>query len=101
MDWLVYAIIGWCGTGWPFRFPFGGGTGGGGTDPDNPWPPNCAICGGVIGAIAALVIYYVVGPQFASNGFFAMAAISFAAGSVGNSLVGGIVGMARRGSSSI
>jgi len=94
MDWLVYALIGWCGTGWPRRFP--GGTGGG-FDPDNPWPPNCPMCGGVIGAIAALVVNYLVGPQFASNGFFAMALISFAAGSVGNSLVGGIVGMARRG----
>jgi hypothetical protein len=95
MEWLVYAIIGWCGTGWPRHF--GGGTGGGGVDPDNPWPPNCPMCGGVIGAISAVVLNYVIGAHFADAGFFATALISFAAGSVGNSLVGGIVGMARRG----
>jgi len=97
MDWLVIAIIGWCGTGWPRRFPGGGGTGGG-FDPDNPWPPNCPMCGGVIGAVAALVVNYAVGAHFANAGFIGMAIISFAAGSVGNSLIGGLVGMARGGS---
>jgi hypothetical protein len=99
IDWLVPAIIGWCGTGWPFPFPRGGGTGGGGGgfDPDNPWPPNCPMCGGVIGAISAIVINSLVGEHFASAGFLGMVLISFAAGSVGNSLVGGIVGLFRRG----
>jgi hypothetical protein len=55
------------------------------------------MCGGVIGAISAVVINYLVGAQFANAGFFGMAVISFAAGSVGNSLVGGIVGLVRRG----
>jgi hypothetical protein len=94
IDWLVPAIIGWCGTGWPFRFPRGGG---GGFDPDNPWPPNCPMCGGVIGAISAIVINSLVGEHFASAGFLGTVVISFAAGSVGNSLVGGIVGLFRRG----
>jgi hypothetical protein len=96
MEWLVYAILGYCGTRWPRRFP-GGGGGGGGFDPDNPWPPNCPICGGIIGAISAVLVLYLVGPQFANAGFFALAVISFAAGVVGDSLVGGLVGMARRG----
>jgi hypothetical protein len=95
IDLLVPAIIGWCGTGWPRHFP-GGGPTGGGFDPDNPWPPNCPMCGGVIGAISAVVIYSLVGAQFANAGFIGMAIISFAAGSVGNSLVGGIVGLFRK-----
>ena len=97
MEWLVYAIIGYCGTRWPRRFPGGGGTGGG-FDPDDPWPPNCPMCGGIIGAISAVVVIYLAGAQFANAGFFAMAVISFAAGVVGDSLIGGVVGMARRGS---
>jgi hypothetical protein len=97
MDWLVYAIIGICGTGWPRRFP-GGGGGGGGFDPDNPWPPNCPMCGALIGAISAVVVIYLVGPQFANAGFIGTAIISFAAGSAGNTLVGGLVGLMRRGS---
>ena len=96
MDWLVYALIGICGTGWPRRFP-GGGGGGGGFDPDNPWPPNCPMCGAVIGAISAVVVIYLAGAQFANAGFFGLALISFAAGSAGNTLVGGIVRLFRRG----
>lgn len=96
MDWLVIALIGWCGTGWPRRFP-GGGTGGGGF-PDDPWPPDCWVCAGVIGALSALVINWVVGAHFANAGFVGMAVISFAAGSVGNSLIGGLVGLMRKGS---
>lgn len=53
------------------------------------------MCGGVIGAISAILVINLVGEQFAGAGFFAMAAISFAAGSVGNSLIGGIVGRLR------
>ena len=106
IDWLVPAIIGWCGTGWPRHFyppgpsrffPPGPTTPSGGFDPDNPWPPNCPFCGGVIGAISAIVINSMIGDHFASAGFLGMVVISFAAGSVGNSLVGGIVGLFRRG----
>jgi hypothetical protein len=93
MDWLISGIIGWCGTGWPRRFPGGGG--GGRPDPEDPWPPNCPMCGGFVGALSAVVIYALVGGQLASAGFLGMAVTSFAAGSVGNSLVGGIVGRLR------
>ena len=92
MDWLISGIIGWCGTGWPRRFHGGGGGGGG--DPD-PWPPNCPMCGGIIGARSAIVINQIVAGHIAGGGFFATAVISFAAGYVGNSLIGGIVGLMR------
>ena len=93
MQWLLLAIIGWCGTGWPRRFPGGGG--GGGFDPDNPWPPNCWVCGGIIGAVSAVVIYPLVASQLVDAGFLGLAVTAFTAGYAGNGLVGGIVGMVR------
>jgi hypothetical protein len=53
------------------------------------------MCGGIIGAISAIVINQIVAGQLAGAGFFATALVSFAAGSVGNSLIGGIVGRIR------
>jgi hypothetical protein len=53
------------------------------------------MCGGIIGAISAIVINQLVGGQLTSAGFLGMAVVSFAAGSVGNSLIGGIVGLVR------
>lgn len=93
MQWLLLAIIGWCGTGWPWRF--GGRGGGTSPDPDNPWPPNCWVCGGLIGSLSAIVIYPMVSTLVADAGFTGMVVTAFAAGSFGNSLVGGIVGMVR------
>ena len=62
MEYFLVAIAGWCGTGWPIRFP-GVPIGGGG--PDDPWPDNCPPCGGVIsGVLGAEVIYYFVGRAF-------------------------------------
>ncbi len=94
MQWLLLAVVGWCGTGWPwhFRGTVGGGSG---TDPDNPWPPNCWVCGGIIGSISAIVIYPLVSAQVADAGFAGLVVTAFAAGSFGNSLIGGIVGMVR------
>ena len=96
ITWLIPAIIGWCGTYWPRRFPPVGG-GGGGFDPDNPWPPNCPVCGGIVGALSAILVNIVVGPQIAEAGFVGLAVTSLAAGSFGNNLVGGIVGLIRKG----
>ena len=95
MDWIIPALIGWCGTYWPRRLPFPVGGGGGGFDPDNPWPPNCIVCGGIIGSLGAVIINILVGPIIAEAGFFASALTSFAAGSAINGLVGGLVGMIR------
>lgn len=93
MQWLLLAIIGWCGTGWPWHF-WGGG-GGGGTDPDNPWPIHCPACGGIIGSLSAVVIYPLVSNLVADAGFTGLVVTAFAAGSFGNGLVGGIVRMVR------
>ncbi len=91
--WILAAIFGWCGTGWPRHFF--GGSGGGGFDPEFPWPPNCPVCGGIIGAISAIVINVLIGPSIVGDGFFAQAATFFAAGYAGNSLVGSVAGLAR------
>ena len=93
MQWLLLAIIGWCGTGWPWHFRGGGGSG---NDPDNPWPPNCWVCGGIIGSLSAIVIYPMVSSLVTDAGFTGMVVTAFAAGSFGNSLVGGVVGMIRK-----
>lgn len=93
MQWLLLAIVGWCGTGWPIHFV--GGSGGGGTDPDFPWPTNCPQCGALIGALSAVVIYPLVSSVVADAGVAGMFLTAFAAGSFGKSLVGGVVGMFR------
>jgi len=92
MEWILPAIIGWCGTRWPIHF---GGGGGGGFDPDNPWPPNCPVCGPIIGAISAVILVAVIGSQYKEAGFLGTVAISFFGGNFGSNLVGSIVGMAR------
>jgi len=93
MQWLLLVIIGWCGTGWPWRF-WGGG-GGGGTDPDYPWPNHCLVCGGIIGSLSAVIIYPLVANLLVDAGFAGLVVTAFAAGSFGNGLVGGVVGMVR------
>ena len=93
MDWLIPAIIGWCGTYWRPKLPGGGG--GGGFDPDNPWPPNCWVCGGIIGAISAVVLDPIVASGLGDAGFLGRAVMAFAAGAVGNNIIGGAVGLLR------
>jgi hypothetical protein len=98
MDWIIPAIVGWCGTGWPWRFPFPSG-GGGGFDPDNPWPPNCPMCGLVTklaGAILAVVIVNVLAGNEVINGLAAVTVVSLAAGKVGGDIVNSLGGMAFR-----
>lgn len=92
MEWIIPAIIGWCGTYVPRRFPGGGG---GLPNPED-WPPvNCPVCGRVVGSIGAVIINVLVGPSLAEAGFFASALVSFAAGSATANLVAGISGMIR------
>ena len=96
MDWLIPALIGWCGTYWPWRFrvPPGSG-GGGGFDPDNPWPPNCWVCGGIIGAISAVVVFPLTQAALGDAGILGTTIVSLAAGKVGSDIVGNIVGLIR------
>lgn len=81
------AILGWCGTGWPIRFP-GGGVGGG-LEPGD-WPPNCWVCGPIAGALSAVIIVYAMGNHVTDAGIFATMAVSFFAGSFGAKLIGGL-----------
>jgi hypothetical protein len=92
MEYALAAIIGWCGTGWPIRFPGGGG---GGWDPSDPWPDNCPVCGMIIGAIAGVVIWAVIGPEIAGEGLAEILVLSFFGGSFGSSLVRGITGLGK------
>ena len=91
---LIAAFVGWCGTGWPRRWPIVG-TGGGGVEPGD-WPPNCPMCGGIVAAISAVILVAVLGPAAETAGLGGLIALSFFAGSFGSSLVGGIRGMASR-----
>ena len=92
---VIAAIVGWCGTGWPFHFPHGGG--GGGFDPDNPWPPNCPMCKQIIGAISAVILVAVLGANFEGSELFGLVTLSFFAGSFGSNLVGNLRGLVSKG----
>jgi len=54
------------------------------------------MCGGIIGALSAIVINQIVAGHISGGGFFATAVVSFAAGYVGNSLIG-VVDVLMRG----
>jgi hypothetical protein len=99
MDWLIPAIIGWCGTQWPWRWRFPGGGGGGGFDPDNPWPTNCPMCGlitDIAGAVVAVLVVRAVAGTELVSGLAAVTIVSLAAGKVGGDIVNAIGGMAFR-----
>ena len=89
MDWLIWGVIGWCGTRWPWHF-----WGGGGGDPE-PWPPNCPACGRIFGALAAILVVRLAGGAVAGSGFLATTVVALAAGKVGYDLVGSAVRMMR------
>jgi hypothetical protein len=97
MDWLIPAIVGWCGTGWPWRWPLPSG-GGGGFDPDNPWPPNCPMCGLITklaGALVAVLVVRALAGNELVNGLAAVTVVSLAAGKVGGDVVNAVGGMFR------
>lgn len=94
MDLILAGIIGWCGTWWPRRWPFP--PGGGGGNPDDPWPPNCPVCGPLIGAISAVVLWVVLGDEI-GGGIAELAIVSFFTGAFGSSLIGGVLSLARGG----
>lgn len=77
MEFILAAIVGWCGTGWPRRFPGGSGPGG---DPD-PWPTNCPKCLGVLGIIGGVGTVALLGPTFASAGMLGTVTLAFFGGS--------------------
>ncbi len=91
---ILAAIIGWCGTYWPRRFPLPVPPGPY-PNPDDPWPPNCPVCGAIIGAIAAVVLWLVLGDQFGDT-VLDVAVVSFFGGAFGATLVGGLMSFGRR-----
>src|SRR5258708_36216858 len=91
MNWLLPIIVGWCGTGWPFKC--WGGRGGGGFDPDWPWPPNCWVCGGLLGAISAGIVDPMIMSQFNDAGLGGRIAVDFFAGGFGRTVIGGLYGL--------
>lgn len=95
MEYGLAFLFGWCGTYWPFRWRFPGGGGGG--SPDDPWPPNCRVCGPIVGGIAAIILEATIGKQI-GTGLIEDGLLWFAAGAFGSSLVGGVIDMARGGS---
>jgi hypothetical protein len=90
-NYILAAIIGWCGTGWPIHFRGGGG--GGGVEPGD-WPPNCPMCGQIIGAASAVILVAIIGPSFESSGLLGLATIAFFGGSFGSNLLGSIRSLA-------
>lgn len=98
MDFAVLAlaaISGYCGTGWPIRFPIP--PGGGPVPPDGDWPPNCPVCGPIVGAVAGVVTVFALGPQFGDTGVFQTVALGFLGGSFLAHLIGGVRFMVTRG----
>jgi hypothetical protein len=101
MGYLIAFIVGWCGTYWPRRFgPIGGGSGGGGVDPGDPWPPNCPMCGAIIGGFGALIFEAAVGARIGET-FFEDTALWFFVGAFASSLVGGLLALGGRGRANV
>ena len=85
MELFIAFIVGWCGTGWPLRLPPPGGWGGG-IEPGD-WPPNCPMCGRIVGGLAGLLVVLIAGSAFAGAGLFGTVALAFFGGSFGNEAV--------------
>jgi hypothetical protein len=95
MEYVVVALAGWVGSNWPVAVSRGRG----GTsvpNPEDPDPPLCWACGLVVGAVAAVIFWAVLGPQI-EGGIVSMVLVSFLAGSAGTSLVGSVLDLAGRG----
>lgn len=90
MSWLLPFIVGWCGTGWPFRWPRPKGGGGWVFDPDWPWPPNCIVCAGIIGGLSAVILEATLQPLIGDFRPGPLLAVYFFSGSFGASVVSGI-----------
>ena len=75
-------MFGWVGGSWTRRW-----------DPDDPWPPNCWVCGGILGGIAAVILEAVGNPG--ANGLIEHAVLDFFVGAFAATLVGGLLGLAK------
>jgi hypothetical protein len=93
MDLVIGLLFGWCGTGWPLRFPT---VSGGPVIEPGDWPDNCPVCLPVLGALIGMVIIYAMDSYLANAGLMGKAAVAFASGSFGAQLVRGVAGMLSR-----
>ena len=94
MDWIFPIVVGWCGTGFPFKW-WGGG--GGGFDPDWPWPPNCWVCWGILGSVSAVILEMLVGSHLGEAGLASRLAVDFFAGGFGSTAISGLMGLMKGG----
>jgi len=82
--WIIAAIFGgWGGSWWRF---------GEGWELNPPW---CLPCLVFIGALSAIIITAIVGPQFGEASFFDRGLLSFGSGVAGTTLVRGLFDMGR------
>ena len=88
MELFLAAIVGWCGTGWPFHFPRPSGGGSGGYEPGDWGPPGCWVCGRLLGAIGGIVAVSIFGAQIGDAGIAGMAIVAFFGGSFLSEAVG-------------
>ena len=87
MEWLIAAMFGGWGGSWS-RW----GNDGEGWERNPPW---CWACVVVIGAVVAIVINVLVGPQLGELTFVDRALLSFGSGVTGAGLIAGGLGLAR------
>ena len=78
MTWLILAILGAWGSGWP-------------RDPEDYWPKWCIACRLILGGLSAIVIN-MLAPIGTEAGFTGMAVMAFASGYVGSRLLGDLFG---------
>jgi hypothetical protein len=96
MEYVLVALAGWVGAGWPISIGRGGGTAGI-PDPEDPNPPLCWVCTFVIGAIAAVILWLVLAQELGPDaGFGTKVVFGLIAGSFGGSLVRGLLGLGKR-----
>jgi hypothetical protein len=57
-------------------------------------PRGCKVCALIIGAVSAIIIDMLAGPQIADGGFFARAVLDFGGAVAGVATVGALLGMA-------
>ena len=97
MEYVLVALAGWVGAGWPITIGRRGGGGAGLPDPEDPDPPLCWVCNFVIGAIAAVILWAVLAKELGADvGFGTTVVFGLIAGSFGASLVRGVMGLGKR-----
>jgi hypothetical protein len=75
-------MFGWVGGYWPRHW-----------DPDDVWPPNCPMCGAILGGIAAVILEAVLKPV--ATGVIEHAVLDFFVGAFASTLVAGLLRLAK------